>query len=260
MREIWRSQTYQLKREGSVYAIWSALLIACMTMILFGTKPWKPESGIAYTGSYEWTLAGAFQAPFAVLFAIIISILIMGMDYGNQTVNYDLLAGCQRKHVFLGRSLLAILVAVGGAALIMILAPFSLAVTGGFGDALPVWNYAVRTLVFLLLVLRVACEGILIMTVTKKRAVAYLTVIILLLFFEWSTDGPPKNELILADTAASALFEVAGWSSLQLNGELLTEYDASLPVATLLSSAGFSLLIAFLSLAMAAFIFSEDDF
>lgn len=231
----------------------------CVCIILFSTKPWGTEAGVTYTVSYAWTMAGDCQAPIAMFFALITSILVMGMDYANQTINYDLLAGYERKTVFFGRALLTILITVSGAALIMLLAPLPLAAAGGFGDSLPLWNYGIRTLVFLLLVLRITCEGIFIMVVTRKWTSAYITVALLVLMEE-TMDGPPKNELIPANTAGAALFQFAGWSSLHLNGEIITEYDATLPIDTLLLSAGLSILMASLFLAMAAFFFSEDDF
>lgn len=132
------------------------------------------EAGEAATGSWIVLENGAFFGVTGMLFLLVLTGSVVGNDFMDKTLNYEILSGHSRKEIYLGRALTALFT---GVPLTMILAlVYPVWITGkyGWGEAME-WEEAVMGYgLMALLFVRVVCELVFLTMVFKNVYLVWL--------------------------------------------------------------------------------------
>ena len=130
MWNVIRAQIYQLRRDVLAWGV-SFLALACTFIINLDSFDEKA------TGSQVFTVMGDnMNIIFGFLVLMIIVANVMGKDYMDKTINYEILSGHTRKDVFFGRLIVATTVGVLCSFLVIIAVPVVLTLMHGWGNTM----------------------------------------------------------------------------------------------------------------------------
>lgn len=173
MWNIIRSQLYQLKRD---IIAWGVLLVALIVTFLMNIESFEAGS----TGSEATALMGqsmSSMAGFLVIMTIVAN--IMGKDFLDKTLNYEVLSGHTRKDVFFGRLIAAIIVGVLCTFLVIISVPVTATILNGWGNTMELKGVLIRFCLVLVTLFRIACEVAFVTILAKNPYVTYLVSVVL---------------------------------------------------------------------------------
>ena len=204
MWNIMRAQIYQLKKDIMVFGstIFGLLILFIMNLESF-------ENGL--TGSAGLVFMGESMSQIISLLPLMVIVAnVMGKDFVDKTLNYEILSGHTRKDVFLGRLVVAIIPGVLCSFLVMILIPATLAMINGWGTSLELNGVLIRYGLIFVTLIRIACETTFLTILTKNH---YLTYFLSYLF------GMTQMFVIiiqtqLTDTDVTPLLSVANYIQL----------------------------------------------
>jgi len=260
MKRILKAEFFELRSEKLLFIVWFFILgVFCALSIIMG-KPFSKDS-IA-TVSIFWGGQAGNAYMFNVIFTMVATVMILGRDFDNLTIRYQLMSGVTRRTVYRARVIeIAIVVTVSTFAF-MLLAPFTF-IVNGIGGSLSFWQYFLRVALYNFVMLREAAVLILIVVICKKKQRAYVAAT-LLYFIENSLDGivaesPGGNKAgsLIFINATNDFFEMKCWSIMTKAGEIVV-FDPSFPAHTFRSIiVTVVMIILFLVLGEACF--NEDE-
>ncbi|MBO5237986.1 MAG: ABC transporter permease subunit [Lachnospiraceae bacterium] len=137
MWNVIRAQLYQLKKDK---ISWGAIFLAlAMSVILAFLYADEYKSGSEIVAGMAF-----FYAMIGMIVMLIVVTGIMGKDFTDKTLNYEILAGHTRGEVFLGRLLVAALVGSLVGFLVMVVVPCAATLFLGWGDVMAWQGVVIR--------------------------------------------------------------------------------------------------------------------
>ncbi|MBD5536140.1 MAG: ABC transporter permease subunit [Lachnospiraceae bacterium] len=164
MWNIIKSQWYQLIRDKRVRGTFIVTLLFNGAITFANTDSFGGDM----QGGPVTADLGSFYGVMGLLFMLALIAFVMGTDFVDKTLNYEILSGHSRKEVLFGRFIVAALAGSIGAIVVMIFFPCVLTVVFGWGSVLePVGVFRRYVLVYVML-LRIACELAFISVIVKN--------------------------------------------------------------------------------------------
>ncbi|MBQ4524045.1 MAG: hypothetical protein IJA10_14005 [Lachnospiraceae bacterium] len=167
MWNVMKSQIYQLKKDIMVFgATFFGFVITLLMNLEAFENGLTGSEGMAYMGESNSVIAGLL--PIMVVVAN-----VMGKDFADKTLHYEILSGHTRKEVFFGRLVVAILPGILCSFLTIISVPVVLTVINGWGNSLELNGVLIRILLIFITLIRIACEVAFLTILTKNHYLTY---------------------------------------------------------------------------------------
>ena len=258
MWNVIRSQLYQLKRD---MIAWGVLFVAFVVTFLINIESFEAGS----TGSEATALMGEAMSPMASFLIIMTMVAnIMGKDFLDKTLNYEVLSGHTRKDVFFGRLIVAILVGVLCTFLVIISVPVTATILNGWGNTMEWKGVLIRCGLVMITLFRIACEVAFLTILTKNPYVTYLVSVVfgeLQLFLSMAqvefTDFEIPPLLPVANCINLLTFQ--DWSTFYIDETDQIIYNSAVPLETALWALIPSIVIGAVMILLSYVFFKHDD-
>lgn len=164
MWNIIKSQWYQLIRDKRVRGVF------IVTLLFNGAITFAniDSFGEDMRGSLITADLSSFYGIMGMIFMLALTAFVMGTDFMDKTLNYEILSGHSRKEVFFGRLIVSVLAGSVGAMIVMLFFPCMLTAVFGWGSVLEPAGVCRRYLLVCVMLLRIACELALISVAVKN--------------------------------------------------------------------------------------------
>lgn len=170
MWNIIRAQFASIKRDRIVMGI-GVLVLFIGGVLWFDTVT---ETEGVVTGSLVTGTVGAQICIAGLLFLLTLTADVMGNDFVDKTINYEILAGHSRKEVYFGRAITAMVLGIVITGFLSVFYPGIMTIQNGWGDDLELKRTMARYGLFLLLCFRIVCELSFLTVVLKNIYLVYL--------------------------------------------------------------------------------------
>lgn len=207
MRNIIKAQLRSLKRDKIVMGM--ALFVLLIAGVFFFDSVSEAEGAV--TGSRIVLENGAFTGVTGMLFLLVITGNVVGNDFMDKTLNYEILSGHSRKEVYFARAATAIFTGVPLTLFLILFYPVIITLKYNWGEALKPEEALLRYVLMAVIFLRVACELTFLAMVLKNVYLVYLIGFILgyaqmLVNIIWQEKG--NCGWMLAVTGCMELFQL----------------------------------------------------
>lgn len=175
MWNIIRSQFYQLRRDIIVWALVIGALAATFILHLdaFDAKLTGSETLAAMNEPVTLSIM------LSMLVMMVIVANVMGKDFLDKTLNYEVLSGHTRTEVLFGRLIVATITGVFCSFLIIIGAPMVLTAINGWGNTMELQGVLIRYGLIFVTLFRITWELAFLTMLSKNPYVTYLLGLIL---------------------------------------------------------------------------------
>ena len=250
MWNIIKAQLYQLRRER-IIGIFFLLALFLMGTSIVGEIL---DDGNTFQGCEYILRLGSYHTGIAGIYVVLLTGIMVGMDFLNRTVNYELMTGHTRIEVFLGRVLPAICIGICCGIILLLIPAVVISLLFGWGNYFTVAQYTLRLLLMIFPFFRIICEMIFLTVMLKNpyvvSAVGYL-VNVLGMFF------PPSN--VLGMSNLNLLCRYSQWEVYTFGEKSYRIVDAALNGADVVKTVAVSVLIGVLFLTLAYHYLHYDD-
>lgn len=198
-----------------------------------------------------------------VFFLLILTARICGWDYGDKTMNYELLSGHSRRNVFWSRSIVSLVWCVPIGFLLIILLPTVFALINGWGYNMDFGGAALRFLLVIFPLFRLTCEFILLTFLLKNCYLSMvlgfilteITQIAVMLMDELSSMNITYQLALSNITALFDFNETMGY----VDGKDIKVYQTGLETEFILGTVLFSLGAGIICLIIGSLLFRKRD-
>lgn len=154
MKDIWRAQCYQLKKDRLVILTFFLMLFVQITA-MFGSIAGETEP---ITGSL-YSIEGAEGCiTYTLFFVFVIAARICGQDFMDKTGNYEIMSGHTRREIYIGRVIAVLFFGTVGAAILVALPEMIAIGILGWGNEVSMSCFVMRSALLLLPIFRILCE------------------------------------------------------------------------------------------------------
>lgn len=168
MWNVIRSQFYQLKKD---ILAWGVTLLALAATFIMNLDSFEEKM----TGSQVTTLMSENMCIMAGMLVLLIIVAnVMGKDFMDKTINYEIMSGHTRKDVFFGRLIVATTVGVICSFLVIIAVPVTLTIVNGWGNTMELQGVLIRFSLVFITLFRIAWELAFLTILAKNPYVTYL--------------------------------------------------------------------------------------
>lgn len=257
MKNIMKSQLYQLKKSSLVRIVFFCVLIMQMILVM-GEMDFFTSNITA--GTYV-ALNGNVLIFVSLMFALVFTGETCGADFLDKTSNYELMGGHLRKEVYFGKAFLSLGIGTLGT-LILNAVPIVFAVSvAGWGSEVEVFDIILRYFLSVFPILRLICEFIFISYVVKNSYVVMAAgVVISLAGSGWTEFFPNGCAKFSSLGTLCGLFDLPRWETYTLVGEKdIIVYDAALSAADVAGTVFWSVLFGVAFLLLGYWYFKKDD-
>ncbi|MCM1495916.1 MAG: ABC transporter permease [Bacteroides sp.] len=190
MWNVIRAQLYQLKRDKMV---WGIFLFALVLNGIFSFTN-MTDMDEELSGSLTVASMGSMYCMAGMIVILIVVANVMGKDFIDKTLNYEILSGHSRREVYFGRFITAVLIGPVISFLVIAAVPLVMTLIFGWGTTIELEGVLVRYALIFFTLVQIACELALITILTKNPYVTYLAGFILgyiqMMFFTVRTEFP----------------------------------------------------------------------
>lgn len=256
MRNIIKAMNYQVKNDRVTYF---SMLLA---LLLMGSNLIGSDLS-EVTGSSFICMAGDMTALLPIFGILILSVRICGWDYTDKTINYEILSGHHRRDVYFARVIVAIswcvLICLAG----MVFPVLVFTAINGWGDTMDVKGMMLRFALAIFPILRIICQYVLLVFVTKNAYASWAAGYIATMFSMLIT-MILKEILSLEFTwhlASSNLMKLFTFNQSMgyINNEDIVICHTSLETSFITGTIVVSLLISLLCIGAGYFFFKKSD-
>jgi ABC-type transport system involved in multi-copper enzyme maturation permease subunit len=260
MWNIIKAQNYQIKRDNvTVYVFLFGLIISLIMPIVDGDSDISDLTGsdfvLALSGSVEVIL------PIAVL---VLTTRICGWDYGDKTMNYEILAGHSRKQVYLGRVVSSIVVTLACCIVMTAVPTILYTIIGGWGASLDFGNVMLSFILAFFPLLRLISFFALLTFLLKK---GYIALIVGWMLFGIQVIGATlvfeffdvKGSVQFASVNLRSLFSYNNAVFKTVNGKDVAVFASSLSGSLILQTIVVSIVVSVIYLLLGYRIFKHRD-
>lgn len=163
MWNIIRAQWYQLIRDKRVRGTFVVMLLFNAAFTFANIDGYEEIKGGRIMADM-----GSFFGLMGLLFMLVLMAFVMGTDFVDKTLYYEILTGHSRKEVLFGRFLVALSAGSLGAMTIMLFCPLVLTVGFGWGYVPEAGSTFLRCVLVFGVLFRIACETMLIAVIVKN--------------------------------------------------------------------------------------------
>lgn len=132
MFNVIKAQSYQIRRDNTTYYY---IIGAFLFSIFMGLVILTDSGGGEMDGSRWFVNVTSFSMSYlGNLFALMFTARICGWDLQDRTLNYELMNGCKRSSIYLGRVVLSLLWSLGIVYAVTVIPLAAVGLTKGWGD------------------------------------------------------------------------------------------------------------------------------
>ena len=236
-RRLFKSQLYSLTREAKLLLIVLILLTAydlVGSLISVGESVFADENlfGLKVNASMIFGTNAGSISDITVLFVFISVGLFASRDMNDKTMNYEIMSGHDRKHVFLSRAAVSILLGAGGGLIMFFMEPLVTSIMYGWGNSIPLSTAALRIALIVLLFVRISAELVLAAALLKRTYLVYIvgmTAFIMEAICFGDSKGSPY---VLVFSAGEAIMKFNTFSLDHIDGTSELFFDNPMPAST----------------------------
>ncbi len=261
MRNLKRALNYQLKRDNGIIYILLAggVFLAFLLRELLIKYSFRELTGSQYVIS----MGGSLQMILGML-VILLAARIVGWDYNDKTINYEILSGYSRRQVFLSRVLVSMAWCMVTAVIVIFLPLLIFGLINGWGNTADMWEVLLRYGLALFPIFRLVCEIILLTVLVKNCYMAMVlgyTLFELLWVFVVMAQLTIDFEVTtqLSSIHMQLLFVLDKFSFGYIDGEDVVVYDAVLEPGFMLETVVVSLVVGAVCLLIGYWYFKKSD-
>lgn len=259
MWNIVKAQNYQLKRDNLVIYVFIFAVVLLIVLSLMDVTDLGAMTGSDYVASMG-------NGPFVVflLLTLILTPRICGWDFADKTMNYEVLAGHNRKQVYWGRVLSSILWCLTANIILIFLPILIFTLAGGWGVSMNPGGALLRCFLVLFPLFRLICELVLLTFILKTwhlslaiGFVFFYVVEFIALVLEEMQDINITVQLISSNVLK--LLDFSQYSVEYIGGEDVTVYHTALDAAMVSGSVIVSLVVGVVCLMLGYWMFKRSD-
>lgn len=204
-----RSQFYSLRRESKLLII----MLAIMTFVGYliahfstGAGFLDPEEALYGHTPDGSEMMGASADFFVTLGEIFLAVsvgLFSSRDFNDKTINYEIMNGHKREHVFYSRAIVTLILGTFGSAFMLIAVPAVIAIGRGWGTSISFGTMAMKVGLIMLLFMRMSAEIMLVASLIRRTAFVYITCTVVYFLEALLLQGAEHTDYILSFCAGS---------------------------------------------------------
>ncbi len=253
MRNIIKALNYQTKTDNVTY--YSMLIPIFLTV--FGMLDFD------ITGSEYVALNGENISLLPVFLILMLGVRILGWDYADKTMNYEILSGHHRREVYFARVIVAHIWCIAFCVSFILLPVIVFTLINGWGTTMDFGGMALRFALAIFPMIRIVCQYVLLVFLVKSAYIAWAAGYLLSMF---SMLIPMLFEELMqikftyqfANTNLMKLFTF-NQSIGYVNGEDVTICHTELEPSMIIGTIGVSVAVSVICLAIGYAIFRKSD-
>lgn len=253
MRNIIKALTYQTRTDNVTY--YSILLAVFLT--IFGMLDFD------MTGSEYVALNGESISLLPVFLILMLGVRILGWDYADKTMNYEILSGHHRREVYFARVIVAHIWCIAFCVGFMLLPIIIFTLINGWGETMDFGGMALRFALAIFPMIRIVCQYVLLVFIVKSAYIAWAAGYLLSMF---SMLIPMLFEELMqikftyqfANTNLMKLFTF-NQSMGYVNGEDVTICHTELEPSMIIGTIGVSVAVSVICIVLGYVIFRKSD-
>lgn len=253
MRNIIKALNYQTRTDNVTY--YSILLAIFLT--IFGMLDFD------MTGSEYLALNGETISLLPVFLILMLGVRILGWDYADKTMNYEILSGHHRREVYFARVIVAHIWCIAFCVGYMLIPVLVFTLINGWGVTMDFGGMALRFALAIFPMIRIVCQYVLLVFIVKSAYIAWaagyllsmFSMIIPMLFEELMQI---KFTYQLANTNLTKLFTF-NQSIGYVNGEDVTICHTELEPSMIIGTIGVSVAVSVICIVLGYIIFKKSD-
>ncbi len=261
MRNLKKALNYQLKRDNGIIYILLAVGAIVAIMILELSRKYAFSE---ITGSqYVISMGGNLQIILGML-VIFLTARIVGWDYNDKTINYEVLAGHSRGEIFLSRVLVSLTWGMITATIVIFLPLLIFGLLNGWGNTSDMAGVLVRYGLALFPIFRLVCEIILLTVLVKNCYMAmilgytlFLFLLVFVIMAQLTIDFEVTTQL--SSINMQLLFVLDKYSFGYIDGEDVMVYDAAPELGLVMGTIAVSLVVGVACLLIGYGYFKKSD-
>lgn len=215
-------------------------------------------------GSYIPVMMGEPNMIIPGIFVIVLTARIMGWDYTDKTLNYELLAGHSRGAVYWSRVCVSLVQVMAGCAIFLFLPLLVFGIINGWGHSADMGNIMLRYGLSFLPLLRLMGECVLLTVLLKNCYMAmiigyilYYSGMLVMLVLEPFVDIKWMVQLCSVNLTKLLYMDKSRFQ--YINGEDVLVYQTSLEPGLLVGTIGVSLIVGIACLVLGYLYFKKSD-
>lgn len=161
--------------------------------------------GIAANASMMFGLSAGIYCDFALIFVFIAVGLFASRDMDDKTMNYEIMNGHERKHIFLSRALTSVLLGTGGGLVMFVMIPLVTTLQFGWGESIPLGTAAFRIFLIALLFARLSAEMVLAASLLRRTSLVYIAGVLAFLIEAVTFQDAGGSQYVFCSTAGSEI-------------------------------------------------------
>lgn len=254
MRNIIKALNYQTRTDNVTY--YSILLAIFLT--IFGMLDFD------MTGSEYVALNGESISLLPVFLILMLGVRILGWDYADKTMNYEILSGHHRREVYFARVIVAHIWCIAFCVVFMLLPVIVFTLINGWGTTMDFGGMALRFALAIFPMIRIVCQYVLLVFLVKSAYVAWaagyllsmFAMLIPMLFEAFMSNF--KFTYHFANTNLMKLFTF-NQSIGYVNGEDVTICHTELEPSVIIGTIGVSVAVSVICIVLGYIIFKKSD-
>lgn len=258
MKNIIKSQLYQLRKERLVWMVFVGFLIIPMSNIFL-------EGEMVLMGDYPTQVMLSEMGMLFTIFPLMFLFTLVGImccgDFMDKTSNYELMTGHKRAEVYFGRVIPCIIVGVICFTVLVSVPIIVNTVMHGWGTKLDVGEIVLRHVLMIFPVFRILCTAVFAAFIIKNpyilMALGYVTFAIG--GISSSSMFEERMSPVLGMTNLNMLSTFESWATYGIEGNMNYIYDASLTAGQIASTIIVSLAAGAVFIYLGYVFFHTDD-
>lgn len=253
MRNIIKALNYQTRTDNVTY--YSILLAIFLT--IFGMLDFD------MTGSEYLALNGESISLLPVFLILMLGVRILGWDYADKTMNYEILSGHHRREVYFARVIVAHIWCIAFCVGFMLIPVLVFTLINGWGVTMDFGGMALRFALAIFPMIRIVCQYVLLVFLVKSAYIAWAAGYLLSMFAMFI---PMLFEELMqikftyqfANTNLTKLFTF-NQSIGYVNGEDVTICHTELDPSMIIGTIGVSVAVSVICIVLGYIIFKKSD-
>jgi ABC-type transport system involved in multi-copper enzyme maturation permease subunit len=258
MWNIIKAQNYQLKRDNLV------IIVLLLGLLVSACEILSLASEGTLTGCDYVLGTSEYAVMIYLLVPLVLTCRICGGDYGDKTMNYEILAGHSRKQVYWGRVISAIIWSMVVSLIVLFLPMLLCTAIGGWGDSMDFGGIMLRYGLMIFVLFRMECIFALLTFLLKN---GYMGILVGYMFFLTEMGGAMLYEEF-ADKELTVqfvsihlmkLFNFSKYSMEYINGKDVVFYSTEFTSDFVIGSIIVSILVGMACLLIGYQVFKRRD-
>ena len=254
MRNIIKALTYQTRTDNvTYYTILLAIFFTIFGMLDFDM-----------TGSEYVALNGESISLLPVFLILMLGVRILGWDYADKTMNYEILSGHHRREVYFARVIVAHIWCIAFCVVFMLLPVIVFTLINGWGVTMDFGGMALRFALAIFPMIRIVCQYVLLVFIVKSAYVAWAAGYLLsmfAMFIPMLFDAFMSNFKFTYHLANTNLIELFTFNQSigYVNGEDITICHTELDPSMIIGTIGVSVAVSVICIVLGYIIFKKSD-